>query len=162
MNARLIAAAGLSLGLLGLMTEAPQAAETPLTQFAGNWAGSGKITTSTGASERLRCRGQYRADSSGGLSLSLRCASDSFKFELSSDITYDGGKISGSWDETSRSVHGSLEGRASPGRIQATAQSVGFSAMLAISMHGNSQSVSIRSPGSEISDVSVTLARGGR
>jgi hypothetical protein len=160
MNARILAAA-IALGVFALPAIS-QAAENPLTPFAGNWSGAGKITTSSGDSERIRCRGQYKSSSGGGLTLSLRCASDSYKFELASDINYDAGKISGSWNETSRSVFGSLEGRASPGHIQATAQSVGFSATLAISLRGNSQSVSIRSPGSEISEVAVSLARGGR
>jgi hypothetical protein len=47
-------------------------------------------------------------------------------------------------------------------RIQATASSVGFNATLSISTRGNSQSVSIKSPGSEISEVAISLARAGR
>lgn len=112
----------------------------------------------SGAKERLRCR-STNTESGNSLKLSLRCASDSYKFELQSDITNEGGNISGSWNEVSRSVSGSLAGRMSGGRIQATAQSVGFTASLAISSAGGRQSVSIRSPGSEISDVSITLAR---
>ena len=94
--------------------------------------------------------------------LSLRCASDSYKFELASDITSDGGNISGSWNETTRGVVGSLSGRATASNIQATANAVGFNASLAIHSSGNSLSVLIRSPGSEISEVSVSMAKGGR
>ena len=46
-------------------------------------------------------------------------------------------------------------------RIQATAQSAGFTASLSISTRGNRQSVVIRSPGSEISEVAISLARVG-
>src|SRR5438445_10191569 len=108
-------AAVLGLGILGLgifVHGAAQAAENPFAHFAGNWTGQGKITVQNGSSERIRCRGTYRAGESGmTLSLSLRCASDSYKFELASDVTYDGGAISGSWNETTRQVNGSLSGR---------------------------------------------------
>jgi hypothetical protein len=161
MNARISAALAISLGFLTLTADAPQAAENPLAHFAGSWSGSGKITVSNGASERIRCRGTYRP-ADANLSLNLRCASDSYKFELVSDITYEAGTISGSWNEASRGVAGSLSGKATANHIEATAQSVGFSASLSIVLRGNSQSVAIRSPGSEISEVLISMARAGR
>ena len=94
------------------------------------------------------------------MTLSLRCASDSYKFELASDITSDGSNISGSWNETTRGVVGSLSGKATASNIQATANAVGFNASLAIQSSGNALSVLIRSPGSEISEVSVSMAKG--
>ena len=148
---------------LCILTNDAARAETPFAQFAGSWSGQGKITVQNGASERIRCRGTYRAGGDGmTLSLSLRCASDSYKFELASDVTYDGGNISGSWNETSRQVYGQITGRASANSITAQASAVGFNASLSIVTRGNSQSVSIRSPGSEISEVSISMARAGR
>jgi len=134
MNARISAALAISLGLL-FPIGAPQAAESPLAHFGGNWSGSGKIVVSNGSSERIRCRGVYKPSDSG-LALTLRCASDSYKFELASKAT---------------ATH-----------IEASASSVGFTASLTISLRGNSQTVVIRSPGSEISEVSISMARGGR
>jgi hypothetical protein len=161
MNARISPALAISLGLIAIALESPRAAESPLAHFVGNWTGSGKITVSNGTSERIRCRGAYRP-AEGGLSLTLRCASDSYKFELASDITYNAGAISGSWNETSRGVTGSISGKASANHIEASAQSVGFTASLSIALRGNNQSVSIRSPGSEISEVAISMARAGR
>ena len=90
-------AAVVGLGILA----AAQAAENPFAHFTGSWAGQGKITVQNGSSERIRCRGTYRAGETGTtLSISLRCASDSYKFELASDVTYDGGAITGSWNES--------------------------------------------------------------
>jgi hypothetical protein len=152
-----------ALGLCIFVPDASQAAEAPFAHLTGAWSGQGRITVQNGSSERIRCRGSYRAGASGmALALSLRCASDSYKFELASDITYDGGNISGSWNETTRQVYGQLSGRASGSNISAQASAVGFSASLSIVTRGNSQSVSIRSPGSEISEVSITMARAGR
>ena len=149
-------------GLLAFSAAGSSAAENPFTQLVGNWAGSGKITVSNGSSERIRCRGMYRPADKGGLGLNLRCASDSYKFELASDIAYDGGNgnISGSWNEASRGIFGTLAGRAVVGLVQATASSVGFSATLLIRTVGNAQTVTMRSPGSDISEVSITLIRG--
>jgi hypothetical protein len=139
------------------------AAENPFAHLAGSWAGQGKITVKSGGSERIRCRGSYRAGQGGTtLTISLRCASDSYKFELASDVTYDNGNISGSWNESSRQVYGQLSGRATANNISAQASAVGVSAGISIATRGNSQTVVIRSPGSEISEISVTMARAGR
>jgi hypothetical protein len=154
-------AAALSFGIF--TRGAALAAETPFAHLAGSWAGQGKITVQNGSSERIRCRGTYRAGETGTtLTISLRCASDSYKFELASDVTYDNGSISGSWNESSRQVYGQLSGRATANSISAQASAVGVTASISIATRGNSQSVTIRSPGSEISEISVTMARAGR
>ena len=128
MNARNFAAVAVTAGLLVFAVDTSQAADGPLAQFAGSWSGAGKITVQNGSSERIRCRSSNNA-SGKAMTLSLRCASDSYKFELASDITSDGSNISGSWNETTRGVVGSLSGRATASNIQATANAVGFNAV---------------------------------
>ena len=160
MNTMKSAAVAVFFGLA--VAAGPAQAQSPFAGLTGSWSGNGKITTTSG-SERIRCRGSYRASESGStLALRLRCAGDSYKFEIASDINYDGGNISGSWSETTRQVHGSISGRATPTHITAQTSAVGFNAAVSISTRGNSQSVVIRSPGSEISEVSVTMGRAGR
>ena len=161
MNARNFAALAITTGFLAFAAETSQAADGLLAKFAGSWSGAGRITVQNGSSERIRCRSSNNA-SGNAMSLTLRCASDSYKFELASDITSDGSNISGSWNETTRGVVGSLSGKATASNIQATANAVGFNASLAIQSSGNSLNVVIRSPGSEISEVSVSMAKGGR
>ena len=77
-------------------------------------------------------------------------------------VAHNAGTISGQWNETTRSVVGSISGRLSGGDITAVATSAAFSANLAISTRGNQQSISIKSPGSEVSEVAMTLRRGAR
>jgi len=164
MNA-LAAATFASVLVLVLSTgTAPAQAESQFVHFTGSWSGSGSITVQDGTRERIRCRGRYvSSDNGNGLRLELRCASDSYKFELQSDITHDGGgNITGTWNETTRQVFGSLTGRSTNSHIQAVANSVGFTATLSLSTRGNQQRVSIKSPGSEISEVAISLARAGR
>jgi hypothetical protein len=158
MNARSFAALAITANLLGFTQQSAQAADA-LAHFAGTWSGNGKITVQNGTSERIRCRSTNTAKGNS-LALSMRCASDSYKFDLASDIAAEGANISGSWNETSRGVVGSLSGKISGSNITATATSVGVTAALSIKTSGNALSISIRSPGSEVSEVSVIMARG--
>jgi hypothetical protein len=159
MNASTIAVLALSSALLAFSTHRAMAADGPLAHFAGNYTGNGRITVKDGTSERIRCRSSNTA-TGNGLNLCMRCASDSYKFDLGSELTASGNEISGSWNETTRGVTGSLSGKINGGTIQATANAVGVTAGIAIRSAGNSLSVSIRSPGSEVSEVSVSMARG--
>jgi hypothetical protein len=149
-----------AFGMLAIAGEAPAPA-AQFNQFVGNWSGSGTITVRDGGRERLRCRGSF-AGGGNTLSMTLRCASDSYKFELQSDVRADGNNISGSWNELTRHVYGSISGRVTGNRIDASAVAAGFTASISLAARGNSQQVSIRAPGSEISEVSISLSRGGR
>jgi hypothetical protein len=134
----------------------------PFDGLAGSWSGGGTIKMATGASERIRCRVTY-AVSGGGSSVrqDLRCASDSYRFNLTASVASSGSSISGTWSETTRGVGGRISGTARGGRITALAEGSSFSANLTVTTSGNTQSVSIRSPGSEVREVSMSLRKGG-
>jgi hypothetical protein len=139
---------------------ATQAAMSPFAALAGSWSGGGTLTMADGRAERLRCRAAYDVGGGGAnLRLNLRCASDSYNFNLAGDVEYRGGAITGSWSESSRNATGTISGRASGNHIQATATGPNFAANLSLVTQGNRQSVSIRSAGTEISGVSVALSR---
>ena len=105
MSGSSIARAGLLLAVLWLPGSTAQAATSPFTAMAGSWSGGGVIDTSDGGRERLRCRAAYDVGAAGTqLRLNLRCASDSYTFDLASDVQYRGGAISGSWSEASRNA----------------------------------------------------------
>jgi hypothetical protein len=127
---------------------------------AGSWSGGGTLSTTDGNQERLRCRASYDVGGTGAeLHLSLRCASESYNFDLASDVQYRGGAISGSWSEASRNASGTLSGRAAGDRIEASARSESFSAELSLTTRGDRQTVSIRPQGTNIAGVSLTLQR---
>ena len=129
MTTRKFGAISLVVGIAILSSQPRTASADALAAFVGSWSGSGTITVQDGTRERIRCRGAHKSNQSNGtLTLGLRCASDSYKFELQSDITYDGGNISGSWNEVTRQVHGSISGRATSNQIQAQASAIGFNA----------------------------------
>ena len=53
------------------------------------------------------------------IQIDLRCASDSYNFNLTSNVQANGNAIAGSWTETTRNASGSVSGTASGGQIQA-------------------------------------------
>lgn len=138
---------------------APEA--NPFAALHGNWSGSGVIKKSNGASERIRCRANYEHAGPAVLDLRLRCASDSYNFDLTARVMYDDGAISGSWMEASRNVTGTVQGRslASGRQIQVIAQSAAFSASLSLTTRGDRQLVVILSPGSEVPEVNIALEK---
>jgi hypothetical protein len=160
MSGSSIARAGLLLAVLWLPGSTAQAATSPFTAMAGSWSGGGVIDTSDGGRERLRCRAAYDVGAAGTqLRLNLRCASDSYTFDLASDVQYRGGAISGSWSEASRNASGSISGRAAGDRIEASATGPTFSAALSLTTRGRRQTVSIRPEGTNIRAVSLALDR---
>jgi len=141
----------------------PEVMAKPFDGLSGSWSGNGTITVGSGAKERLRCKVNYDvADSGVRVEQELRCASDSYKFEMNADITYNGGYISGRWNEFTRRQTGTISGRASAGLIEALAETGGFSAFFTMATRGNQQSVKIKSESHDISDVTITLTRAGR
>jgi len=160
MTVSTLAKAGLLVAALGLAGGPVQAAVSPLRALAGSWAGGGVISMASGEQERLRCRASYDVDGGGtALRLNLRCASDSYNFDLSSQIDYRSGAISGEWTESSRNASGTIEGRAAGDHIEAAATGPGFSANLSLTTRGSRQIVTIRPQGGDISAVSLELSR---
>ena len=133
----------------------------PFAGMAGSWSGGGSITMANGGQEQLRCRANYQVGGGGSqMQLSLRCASDGYNFNLVGDVESDGHAVSGSWSETTRNASGTVSGRVNGDRIQVVARGDSFSASLSLVTRGNRQSVTIQPQGTEISAVSVALAKG--
>lgn len=158
-NVRYFRGAAVAAAVL-LAPAAGYAEPAPFANYAGNWSGNGTITIAEGGTERIRCRGTYTVDGSGNnLRQVLRCASDSYKFELTSDVAARGNALTGSWSEASRGVNGSVEGSISNGQISALVQTNGYAASFSVITRGNRQSVNISSKG-ELRGVTISLARG--
>jgi hypothetical protein len=158
--ARAIAGAPLSIGL-SLAAPSAYAQSAPFSGMAGSWSGGGKIDLQDGTSERIRCRATYSVGGGGStLRQQLLCASDSYRFEVSSNVESQGGSLSGSWSEATRNVTGQVSGRVAAGRVQARVDAGPFTADLTLHTSGNQQSVSIVPQGADIRIVAVTLRKG--
>jgi hypothetical protein len=133
----------------------------PFAGLEGAWTGGGTILVGDNGSERIRCRAAYTVDGQGNnLHQSIRCASDSYRFELSSSLVNEGGKLTGAWSEATRNVGGSIEGRAGRGQYNAIVSGVGFSASLTMVTRGNKQTISVNSKdATNLRGVQISLAR---
>ena len=150
--------AGFGTALL-MMAPAAHADPGAFAGYAGRWSGNGTITIANAGTERIRCRGTYTVDGGGNsLHQELRCASDSYRFDLNSEVNASGGNLSGSWSEASRNVNGSISGRVSGGQITALVQTNGYAANFSVSTRGSKQSVHITSKG-DLREVTISLAK---
>lgn len=150
-----------ALGAAAMLAVAtPAAAQTPFSPLAGNWSGGGQIKLTDGTAERLSCRATYNPKENGAsMGMSIRCASQSYKIELRSSLLYAGGQVSGTWEERSHNVGGSVSGRASTGSVN-VAFSGNITGSMSVSYTGTTQRVSISTGGVGFASVSLNLSRG--
>ena len=156
---RAIKAASFSAALMLSVAASHAQSAAPFAGFDGSWSGNGTVSLSDGTTERLRCKADYKVNGSGlGLKQNLHCASDSYKFDLSSEVTSQGDRISGSWSEASRNIFGNLQGTAGGGLIDVFVEAAGFAANLTLRTNGTKQVVQISSKG-EIRGVNITMTK---
>ena len=131
---------GLLLGLVTalMLASAPHAKAEPgpFAALAGSWSGGGATAT-----------------------LNLRCASDSYNFDLTGNVRSQGGTVSGTWTEATRGIGGTVSGTAAPNGISLQVIGPTFAAGLALSVNGNKQAISISAPASEIRSASISLTK---
>jgi hypothetical protein len=135
----------------------------PFERLAGSWAGRGTIDLANGTREALKCRAAYDvASGQNNLNLNIRCASDSYNFELNSSAALASGAVTGTWSESPHGAFGTIAGTASGERISVKAEAGSFTATLSLVTHSNSQTVTIRAgdPSAGIKGATINLKRG--
>ncbi len=149
----------IALLVASVSSTASYAQAGPFAGLAGLWSGGGTVTLDDGSTERIRCRASYAVGDGGqGLNQTLTCASDSYKFDLKTNVVAEGSAIRGTWSEGSRNVNGSLEGRGANGNFQVVASAPGFNADITLTTRGNRQSVLIKGE-SQFRSASISLKR---
>jgi hypothetical protein len=155
-----IKAASVGVALMLSVSAGHAQSSGPFAGFDGAWSGTGTVALSDGSTEHIRCKASYKVSGTGmGLKQKLDCASDSYKFDLTSDVTSNGERISGNWSEASRNIFGNLQGTAGGGQIDVFVEANGFAANLTLRTNGNKQTVQISSKG-EIRGVNITMVKG--
>jgi len=133
-------------------------AAAPFSGLDGKWSGDGSIVLTDGTTERLRCNATYVVAGGGAnLDQALRCASDSYNFDLRISLVDTAGAILGSWNEVTKNVQGGISGHDSKDLIEVTARGQTFSAAVTVATHGTEQSVKIHADSGDLSQVSMTL-----
>ncbi len=160
-----IVAGCLSAAVLAYSVATPPAlaASGPFANFSGSWTGTGTLRPNNGDAERIRCKAEYRprGSSEHEIDLQLRCASDSYNFDLSGQFTADeNNQVTGRWTERSRNIGGTAVGNAQGERLQIHVESSAFSADLVMLTRNRRQNVTIDSyGGGQIVKASITLSR---
>lgn len=146
---------------LGTALQPASATTGAFAQFSGSWSGNGTIKSGDNPTERIRCAASYRPRGASDINLALRCASDSYNFDLAGEFQADeSNQISGRWTERSRNVGGTAVGYARGDRLQIHVESSAFSADLVMVTSSRRQSVTIASQGGgQIVKASITLRR---
>lgn len=130
----------------------------PFAGLAGDWRGAGRVVGTKGDSEPIKCRATYIVSPDGaGLSQSLVCASDSYRFDIRSEVISNGSTVHGTWQETTRDANGNFNGRVRDGLFEGTVSGPGISARLSLRTTGGKQVVSIEPQGTDITKVDITL-----
>jgi len=128
--------------------------------LGGTWSGSGTIFISDGGSERIRCRATYNVGPDGmTLKQDLKCASDSYKFELTTDLRASGGNVYGDWTETTRNINGKLEGTGGNGQFNARVEANGYVAELNMNVTGSKQTIVINSKSTDLRGLNINLSK---
>ena len=144
---------------IALLPSPAQAQTGPFASLVGEWSGAGHILVKDGR-EAIRCRATHTVAATGsGLNQVLRCASDSYRFDLTTKVTASGDTIAGNWNETSRNINGTISGSIKQGNIDALVEANGFAASMSMKVSGNKQTIAIRSQSTDLRGVDVTMAR---
>ena len=135
------------------------AEQGPFADLSGDWSGGGTVTLSSGSNEKIRCRATYDSQAAGNNLKALRCASDSFNVDFRGTAINSGGNMTGNWFESTNQAAGQFFGSIKGNRIDARIEGQTFAAFLNMTTNGNRQSVSLRSPGSRVSNITMALTR---
>jgi hypothetical protein len=121
---------------------AGSASANPFEKLAGDWYGGGTVNPLKGKPERVSCRATYKVEGAA-VAQNLRCAGADYKFDATSNLTYQGGTISGSWNEDNHEAAGDLSGTASGNSVRARISGDKFSGRVSINVSGSRHTISI-------------------
>jgi hypothetical protein len=129
--------------LVSLATSsAISASANPFEKLKGNWSGSGTVDPLKGKPERVSCRATYKVEGAA-VTQSMRCAGTEYKFDAHSSLTYEGGRISGAWNETVHAAAGGVSGTANGNSVRARISGDKFSGRMSINVSGSQHTINI-------------------
>jgi hypothetical protein len=150
-----------SSGLLMFISGSATSAPPPFEMVKGSWSGGGNLTLEVGKSEKLSCNGYYTSSGGGQkLGVALRCNGETNKFELRSHLSYDQGKVSGTWEERTFNASGDTSGDLKPGHMNLNFHG-GVAGNMSVDFSESSQSIaiSIATDGAAVAGAKISLRR---
>jgi hypothetical protein len=141
------------------MLFAATALADPIPGLVGYWSGNGSIALANGKTERVKCQVFYRSEGTGQLSQSMRCASADYNINSMAELTVNGAKVSGSWEEKTYAAKGAVNGRYGGNAFSLSIQGANFTAAMNVTLSTCRQALTITPTGLEVQRISITLAK---
>ena len=131
-----------------------------LANYPGRWTGWGAVKLDSGESEKVKCVATYfLEDGSSGLRQNLRCASASYKIDVTSSLKVSNGVVSGIWQERTNASSGPVTGKHDDAGFNVSVKGETFTATMAISTTACKQSIKIAPQGLGIARISIDLGK---
>src|SRR5262249_52932509 len=148
----------LACALALAMWQSPAYADSLFDSLQGSWAGQGQIRYDDGQSEGIRCNAYYTG---GGekLRLAIRCRSATTEVEIRGQLTAEGEKLTGTWEERTFNASGEASGRVVADKMSLSVTGGGFKGAMSVSYGSAKQVVTISTEGIRMRSVNVTLSK---
>lgn len=144
--------------LAALVLLSPIAYAEAFDNLLGSWGGSGQIRYDDGRSEDIKCTAYYTG---GGdkLKLAIRCRGGAAEVEIRGELTAQGDKLAGTWEERTFNAAGAASGRYAADKMTLSVTGGGFTGAMTVTTTGAKQAVSISAEGIKMRSVNVTLVK---
>ncbi len=133
-------------------------AQAPFSPFIGSWSGTGQVRLENGRSEQIKCKA-YFVERLPGMGLALRCASSGSKIDLRVQLTSDGQRVAGTWEERQFNATGSMSGTQAGGKLVLSMDGGGLTASVAVTVVGATQSFIISTDAGTVRGAQISLQR---
>jgi hypothetical protein len=128
--------------LLLVATAAGAQSGDPFEALKGEWKGGGTVTPMGGDPVKVACKVTY--DLAGQtLSQNFRCAGEDTTIKTQTKMTDKGGKISGSWTESTYDRTGGINGTATDKTIHARISGDKFSGRMSVNLTDKGHTINI-------------------
>lgn len=118
------------------------ASANPYGKLNGYWSGGGTVTPLKGNAEKVSCRATYKTKGAA-VTQNIRCAGVDHKFAASFNLTYKGGRVSGSWSEALYAASGGVTGTASGNSVRVRLSGQKFAGRMSINLSGSRHAITI-------------------
>lgn len=149
------------LATLAMLWQAPAASSaTVFDSLIGSWSGQGQIRYDNGQAEGIRCTAYYTGGGNS-LHMAIRCNSSNSntQVEIRGQLTAEGDKLSGSWEERTFNASGQVTGHLAGGKMSLSIVGGGFKGAMSVASAGGKQVVTISTEGIKMRSVNVTLGK---
>jgi hypothetical protein len=118
------------------------AAVNPFDQLSGDWKGGGTVILADGKVKEVDCQATYKPAGSN-ISQKLHCTGNDYEINTDLKLTYKGGKIKGSWSESTYDASGGVTGTAKDDIVHALISGDKFRGRMSIKVSDADHTINI-------------------